>query len=129
MYDIIVHLFTSLVPQIVGVPTPIISTIFLAIQSMKFHIRTSFDNSSSTYHSDTSKPLKGLCQGNSSSLTGQIVDSSVIIQTLSKENLEFVAPMFVDDTNFPALVLNEKDQIKKSFRQDINLVFINGQAA
>lgn len=124
-YDRIVHSYTSAAARAVGTPKNIINTMFKAIQKTKFHLRTSFGDSDTTYQSeDDSHPYQGYCQGNGAAPALWLLISAFIIlymksagrimkllSVLTHEVLSYVTLMCVDNGAFPTIAHNSEEPI------------------
>ena len=115
-YDRVVHSVVSLMCQASGLPPGPIIVMLAAIQQMKFHLRTAYGDSSSTYSGTAGKPFMGLCQGNGGAPAGWAIASSFMIAMLYCRNhqCEIVSAvsraafigvvfMFVDDADLPKM--------------------------
>ena len=94
----------------------------LAIQLMTFHLRTAHGDSERTYGGTEGQPFQGLCQGNGAAPAGWLVSSAFIVKqqhaqghavviktAISLATIAYVAFMFVDDTDLPAMATNRTE--------------------
>ena len=113
-YDRVVHSLTSLVGESVGMPLPNLTCLFLAIQGMRFYLRTAFGDSSSFYSCESDTPYQGLVQGNGAAPAFWLLVSSYILLYLKSQGhcikvksaisnvaMIYTALMYVDDGDFP----------------------------
>ena len=98
---------------------------FKAIQKMKFHLRTGFGDSDTTYQcEDDSHPYQGYCQGNGAAPSLWLLISAFIIlymksaghtmkllSALTQEVLSYTTLMFVDDGDFPTIAHSSEEPI------------------
>ena len=111
-YDRIVHSFAIMAARSKGMPYLPLYTMFKAIQSMEMQVRTSFGESRRTYGGILNPPLQGTCQGNGASpvlwtlVSSMLLNalkykntSSQVVSALSKEVLELIGFVYVDDTD------------------------------
>ena len=112
-YDRIVHVAAFLALRRLGISTPIIQSMFMTIQNMQHHIRTSFGDSKGSFGGkEYSLPPRGSIQGNGASPLLWAAISSILFLCLRKrgKGATFISPItseamkimgfaFVDDTD------------------------------
>lgn len=119
------HSFASLAIQAVGIKVSVISTMLMAIQRMKFHLRTGYGDSITNYKSEPDIPYQGICQGNGASPAIWLLISSFIILLLKEKQhniqirsaftsliISYVTLMFVDDGDFPTISRESTESIQ-----------------
>ena len=124
-YDCMSHSFISLAAQSIGTPVSLIGTMLLAIQSMKFHIRTAYGDSTRTYDSNPSRPFQGACQGNGAAPAIWLLLSAYLVahmrhkghtvtmtSAISNTLLCYVGLWFVDDGDIPTFGHHKNETIK-----------------
>ena len=93
---------------------------------MKFHLRTGFGDSDSSYSStNVDEPYQGLCQGNGAAsgvfgiISAFVINymksqghSMEIISAISSQLLDYITLMFVDDGDFPTYARSARESIK-----------------
>ena len=115
-YDRMCHSIVSLCCQYFGVPAPPLICMLLAIQLMKFYLRTSFGDSDDSYGGDRHNPFQGCCQGNGGAPAAWVAVSTLLVLYLKMSGCEarfttaisavmfsFAALIFVDDTDLPVV--------------------------
>ena len=115
-YDRVVHSLTSLVGESVGMPLPNLTCLFLAIQGMRFYLRTAFGDSNSFYTCESDTPYQGMVQGNGAAPAFWLLVSSYILLYLKSQGhcikiksaisnvaMIYTALMYVDDGDFSTL--------------------------
>ena len=125
-YDRIVHNFFSLACQAFGMPIGPLAAMLLAIQLMTFHLRTAHGDSTATYGGTDEQPFQGLCQGNGASPAGWLASSAFIVKQQHAEGhkvmirtaislavVAYVAFMFVDDTDLPAIATTPEETVEQ----------------
>ena len=132
-YDRIVHSLAILLARNEGAPLNPLLSMFQAIQSMNYYLRTTFGDSQSSYGGKQDVPFQGTCQGNGASpalwlmvsmylvllgrLEGHVSTFKAAYTGISVILLGF---LFVDDTDL--VILGEKGE-------DVNKVIERLQAA
>ena len=125
-YDRIVHSFFSLACQAFGMPRGPLTAMLLAIQLMTFHLRTAHGDSSTSYGGSPTQPFQGLCQGNGAAPAGWLSSSTFIVKqqhaqghaimlrsAISLATIAYVAFMFVDDTDLPAIATSQEETVEE----------------
>ena len=97
-------------------PLPNLTCLFLAIQGMRFYLRTAFGDSSSFYSCESATPYQGLVQGNGAVPAFWLLVSSytllylksqdhciTVIYAISNVAMVYTALMYVDGGDFPTL--------------------------
>ena len=110
-YDRVSHPYASFCPQYFGIEICYILVLLKEIQSMKIHLRTAFDVSSSFYTSNV-QPFQGAIQGNGASPALWLITSvflsrclyqqkvvTSITSPISKMSQFLAALMYVDDAD------------------------------
>ena len=111
-YDSVAHAVASLIFQAFGVPCNAIEAMLIAIQNMKYFLRTAFGDSKNSAGSTFRIKYQGLCQGNGAASAGWAVISITIIGAhkrkghggffvcpITKVASDMAAILFVDDTD------------------------------
>lgn len=128
-YDRVVHSFTSMVCQAVGVPQYTIDCMLRAIQKMRYYVRTAFGDSS-TFYDSGGEISQGLCQGNGASPALWLLISSFLLRYLKKKgcsinissaiigaSLSYVALVYVDDGDFPTIAKKPSESTESVARR------------
>ena len=115
-YDRIVHSMSSLLCQKEGMQITPILVMFGVIQQMKYFLRTSFGDSTSSYGGKQPIPFQGSCQGNGASPALWLIISMYLVLIMRKQghisefytaysglSLILVGFLFVDDTDLVIL--------------------------
>ena len=140
-YDCMAHPFISLAAQSIGTPVNMIGTMLLAIQCMKFHIRTAYGDSTNTYNSNPEQPFQGTCQGNGASPAIWLLLSAYLIKhmrekghtvtmvsAISNSILCYVGLWFVDDGDIPTFAINKNESASSVATRHQNSVTCWGQS-
>lgn len=124
-YDRIVHSFSSLVAQSVGVPQHGIDCILSAIQKMRVYVRTNLGDSTTLYDSEMNI-WQGLCHGDGVLPALWLLISSYLLKYLKSKGcsiripaaisgatISYVALGYVDDGDFPSIdtTTNETEEV------------------
>jgi hypothetical protein len=109
-YDSIAHAIASIIFQACGVPVEGIESMLIAIEEMKYFLRTAFGDSRNFRGSRIEVKYQGLCQGNGAAPAGWAVISIVVIRAhqrkghystfvcpISQTRSKLSAVLFVDD--------------------------------
>ena len=128
-YDRVVHSFTSMVCQAVGVPQNTIDCMLKAIQKMRYYVRTAFGDST-TFYDSGEEIFQGLCQGNGAAPALWLLISSFLLRYLKKKgcsinipsaisgaSLSYVALVYVDDGDFPTIAKKPSESIERVTRR------------
>ena len=111
-YESIAHSIASLVFRAYGVQQGAVETMLMAIEDMKYFLRTAYGDSTTCSGSSIKLKFQGLCQGNGAAPAGWTVITITMIRAHKKKGYgaKFVCPLtlrkkdvaailFVDDTD------------------------------
>ena len=137
-YDRVTHSLASLMTQALGTPAALSKCMFQTIQDMKFHLRTGYGDSASTFGSNFqggTSSYQGLVQGNGAApalwllISGFLVKylrqqghGTTLVSSISKALLRYCALLYVDDGDFPTPSLSASESLDSVISRHQSLV-------
>ena len=123
-YDTVAHAIASLTFQAFGVTEEAVQSMLLAIEKMKYFLRTACEDSTNFRGRKLEAELQGLCQGNRAAPAGWAVISITILGAHKRKGYgaHFVCPisqqtghpsaiLFVDDTDLIHIDMNQNQSV------------------
>ena len=124
-FDRMAHPVCFLVSQRLGVPPNVVQCMITAIQRMTHTVRTGYGDADVSYGNCAENPLQGGGQGNGAALPLFVAISYILVSVLESavkgvyfytamtlQLVQFIAIMYVDDTDLLFAALNDSETIE-----------------